>query len=62
MLNINVSIDSKTFSKLTLNNLNKLLAEFDIDEIGNSNINVSSPGKRGLHLNNSASFKFCNFA
>ena len=36
---------------LTLNNLNKLLAEFDVDKIDNSNIDVSCLGKRGLHLN-----------
>ena len=34
---------------LTLNNLNKLLAEFDIDKIDNSNIDdVSCLGKRAL--------------
>ena len=36
---------------LTLNNLNKLLAELDVDKIDNSNIDVSCLGKRGLHLN-----------
>ena len=36
---------------LTLNNLNKSLAEFDVDEIDNSNIDVSCLGKRGLYLN-----------
>ena len=37
---------------VTLNNLNKLLAEFDVDKIDSSNIDVSCLGKRGLHLNN----------
>ena len=37
---------------LTLYNLNKLLAESDFDKIGNSNVDVSCLGKRGLHLNN----------
>ena len=36
---------------LTLNNLNKLLAELDVDKIDNSNIDASCFGKRGLHLN-----------
>ena len=36
---------------LTLNNLNKLLAELDVDKIDNSNIDVSCLGKSGLHLN-----------
>ena len=36
---------------LTLNNLNELLAELDVDKIDNSNIDVSCLGKRGLHLN-----------
>ena len=37
---------------LTLNNLKKLLADFDVDKLDNSNIDVSCFGKRGLHLNN----------
>ena len=37
---------------LTLNNLNKLLVEFDVDEIHNSNIDVSCLRKRGHHLDN----------
>ena len=37
---------------LTLNNLHKLLAEFDVDKTDNSNIDVSCLGKRRLHLNN----------
>ena len=36
---------------LTLNNLNKFVAELDVDKIDNSNIDVSCLGKRGLHLN-----------
>ena len=36
---------------LTLNNLNKLLAELDVDKIDKSNIDVSCLGKHGLHLN-----------
>ena len=37
--------------KVTLD-LNKLLAEFDVDKIDNSNIDVSCLEKRILHLNN----------
>ena len=33
---------------LTLNYLNELLAELDVDKIDNSNIDVSCLGKRGL--------------
>ena len=36
---------------LTLNNLNKLLAEHDVDKIDNSNIDVSCLEKCRLHLN-----------
>ena len=36
---------------LTLNNLNKLLAEHDVDKIDNSSIDVSCLGKCRLHLN-----------
>ena len=32
--------------------MNKLLAEFDVDKIDNSSIDVSCLGKRELHLNN----------
>ena len=53
---------------LTLNNLNKLLAELDVDKIDNSNIDVSCLGKRGHHLNSIGTGKlalkfikaFCN--
>ena len=46
---------------LTLNNLNKLLAELDVEKIDNSNIVASCLGKCGLHLNSIgtlAGFKF----
>ena len=36
---------------LTSNNLNKLLAELDVDKIFNSNIDTSRLGKLGLYLN-----------
>ena len=42
---------------ITLNNLNKSLAEFVVDEIDNNNIEVSCLGKRGLHLNNTRTSK-----
>ena len=42
---------------LTLNNLNKLLAEFVVDKIDNSNIDVSCPGKYGLYLHNTGTGK-----
>ena len=45
--------------------MNKLLAEFDVDKIDNSNIDVSCLGKRRLHLNNIGTVKlalnFINF-
>ena len=43
---------------LILNNLNKLVAEFDVDKIDSSNIDdVSCLGKRGLQLNNTGTGK-----
>ena len=42
---------------LTLNNLNKLLAEFVVDKIDNSNIDVSCPGKHGLYLHKTGTGK-----
>ena len=35
---------------LTLNNLNRLLAELDVDKIDNNNIDVSCFGKCRLHV------------
>ena len=50
---------------LTLNNLNKLLVEIDVDKIDDSNIYVSCLGKRGIHLNNTGTstlaFNFIQF-
>lgn len=37
--------------------MNKLLAEFDVDKIDNSNIDVSRFGKRGFHLNDTGTSK-----
>ena len=39
-------------STFTLNNLHKLLAEFNFRKIDNSNIGVSCLGKHRFHLNN----------
>ena len=42
---------------LTLNNLNKLLAELDVDKIDNRNIDVPCLAKHRLHLNNTGTGK-----